>query len=169
MGVALDVLVYHFVIRWQPPWLTFALALAEFVLLFVIVKTLRPGHPGFGEPDSLPGAADWHPVLLFWVSWVLAVWTKIAALPLVNISWIENGGELRRCDWTIQPRHESVPVVAVPAPDPHASAVVREVSADFPDAEPHVRQPAPAAARTPRQAERKPGVRYAARARPRMT
>src|SRR3954447_23466845 len=117
MGVALDVLVYHFVIRWQPPWLTFALALGEFVLLFVIVKTLRPGHPGFGEPDSLPGVADWHPVLLFWVSWTLAVWTKIVALPLVNVSWMESGGELRRCDGTIQPRYEVIPVVAVPSPD----------------------------------------------------
>lgn len=169
MGVALDVLVYHFVIRWQPPWLTFALALAEFVLLFVIVKTLRPGHPGFGEPDSLPGAADWHPVLLFWVSWVLAVWTKIVVLPLVSLAWIENGGEFRRTDWTIQPRHRALPVVAVPGDDPHASPVVREFHAEFPDAEPHERKPAPAAAETPTPPERTPSVRYAAGGRPRMT
>jgi len=125
MGVALDVLVYRWVIRWQPPWLTGALALAEFVLLFIILKTLDPGHPGFGEPDALPGVSDWHPVLLFWVSWCLAIATKIVVLPLVSLSWIENGGEFRYTDWTVQPRHEPVPVIAVTPPDPQPSPVVQ--------------------------------------------
>jgi hypothetical protein len=111
------------VIRWQPPWPTGALALAEFVLLFVLVKTLQPGHPGYGEPDALPGVADWHPVALFWISWCLAIATKIVVLPLVSLSWIEDGGEFLHTEWTIQPRQEPVPVVAAPPPDPHASPV----------------------------------------------
>jgi hypothetical protein len=144
MGVALDVLVYRYVIRWQPPWLTGALALAEFVLLFVIVKTLDPGHPGFGEPDALPGVSDWHPVVLFWVSWCLAIATKIVVLPLVSLSWIENGGEFRRTDWTVQPERAPVPVVAAPPRDPLATPVAREFSAKFPNPEPLERKPAPA-------------------------
>src|SRR5436309_15757352 len=71
MGVALDVCVYQLVVRWQPPWLTGVLALAEFVLLFVLLKVLKPGQPGYADPDALPGSADWHPIALYWASWCL--------------------------------------------------------------------------------------------------
>jgi hypothetical protein len=170
MGVALDVLVYQFVIRWQPPWLTGALALAEFVLLFILLKTLDPGHPGFGEPDALPGVSDWHPVLLYWVSWCLAIATKIVVLPLVSLSWIENGGEFRRTDWTIQPRREPLPVLAVPPPDPLASPVAQEFSTRFPNPEPLEKKPPPAtsAPGAPLPAFAK-GVRYVTAARWRPT
>src|SRR5262249_17980773 len=77
MGIALDVLVYRYTIRWQPPWLTGLLALAEFVLLFILVKEVQPGQPGFGDPDPLPATGDCRPVLLFWVAWCIAIATQI--------------------------------------------------------------------------------------------
>jgi DNA-binding beta-propeller fold protein YncE len=170
MGVALDVLVYRVVIRWQPPWLTGALALAEFVLLYLIVKTLDPGHPGFGEPDALPGVSDWHPVFLYWVSWCLAIATKIVVLPLLSLSYIENGGEFRRTDWTVQPERAPVPVVAAGTGDPLATPVAQEFSTEFPNAEPLERKPAPASAvpGAPLPAFSK-GVRYVTGARWRPT
>src|SRR6185295_1207227 len=58
---------------------------------------------------------------------------------------------------------------AVPPPDPHASPVVREFAAAFPDVEPHERKPAPASAVTPRRPERQTGIRYVAGGRWRVT
>ena len=158
MGVALDVLVYQWVIRWQPPWLTGVLAVSEFVLLFVLVKVFQPGQPGFGDPDPLPGSLDWHPVLLYWVSWSIAIVTKIVVLPLVSLSWIEDGGELRKTGWTVPVQRERVPVVAAARDDPHETEVAREFATAFPNLEPLDRKPAPAAAETklpPEQAQRR--------------
>jgi hypothetical protein len=145
MGVALDVLVYPFVIRWQPPWLTGVLAVAEFILLFVLVKVLEPGQAGYGDPETLPSGADWRPILLYWVSWCIAIATKIVVLPLLSLSWIENGGEFRRTDWTIPVEREPLPVLAAPRPDPHATPLAREFSSEFPNPTPLERLPGPAA------------------------
>lgn len=144
MGVALDVCVYPYVIRWQPPWLTGVLAVAEFILLFVLLKVLDPGQPGFGDPDALPGPADWHAVALYWASWSLAVTTKIVVLPLVSLSWIEDGGEFRRTGWTVPTEREPLPVVAGPRADPHETAVAREFATAYPNPTPLERKPGPA-------------------------
>src|SRR5436190_12115905 len=104
MGVALDAGLYQYVIKWQPPWLTFVLAVGEFILLYPLVKVLDPGH--FSA----------EPILLYWVSWVIAISTKIALLPLLSLSWIENGGEFRIVGWSIPPESQPLPLVAQASP-----------------------------------------------------
>jgi hypothetical protein len=119
MGVVLDIAVYPFVIRWQPPWLTGTLAVAEFVILFALVQVLRPGGPGFGAAQA---------VLLFWVAWALAIGVKIVVLPILSLSWIENAGEFRVTGWSSAPEQDPVPVVAAFDPDVAPGKLVREFS-----------------------------------------
>jgi hypothetical protein len=128
LGVALDTVFYPFAIRWQPPWLTFVLAVGEFLLLFILLKILQPGQPGFGDPDAVLGADDWKPIVLFWVAWCLAIATKIVVLPIVSLGWVENGGEFRATSWSTNPDAELVPLIAAPDPEAPRQALVQDVS-----------------------------------------
>ena len=104
MGVGLDVVFYPFIIRWQPPWLTFVLALGEFGILWALAHFLKVG------------LTDAEAIGLYWVSWVIAITTKIVILPIMSLSWIENGGEFRETGWTIPAEREPLPLlVAMPA------------------------------------------------------
>jgi hypothetical protein len=129
LGVALDTTFYSWVVRWQPPWLTFVLAVGEFILLFLLLKVLQPGQPGFGDPDALLGAADLKPIALYWVSWVIAILTKIVVLPIVSLSWLENAGEFRATGWTVTPETEPLPLLVAVTPDVARSHLAREFSA----------------------------------------
>jgi hypothetical protein len=130
MGVALDVFFYPYVITWQPPWLRLVLGIGEFVILFVLVKVLKPGHAPFGSPSRLIGYHDWEPIALYWVSWTMASITKVVVLPLASLSWLENGGEFRRTTWSYPPERELVPVIASLGREPQQSELIREFSAE---------------------------------------
>jgi hypothetical protein len=128
MGVALDTAFYPFVIKWQPPWLTFVLGVGEFVILFVLLKVLQPGQPGFGDGSAILGSNDWKPIVLFWVSWMVAIGTKIVVLPILSLSWIENAGEFRSTGWSISAENESLPLIPAARPDAASGRLAREFS-----------------------------------------
>ena len=98
LGTALDVGFYPLLIRWQPPWLTFTFAVAEFILVYILAHVLKVG------------LTDLQAVLLYWIVWWIAIWTKVGILPLLSLSWIENAGEFRPTDWSVAPEYESLPV-----------------------------------------------------------
>jgi hypothetical protein len=100
IGVALDTAFYPFVIRWQPPWLTFVLALGEFGLVYVAAHFLKVK------------LSDLDAVLLYWIAWAIAISTRIVVLPLLSLSWIENGGEFRATGWSVAPEYQPLPVSA---------------------------------------------------------
>jgi hypothetical protein len=102
IGVALDTAFYPFIIRWQPPWLTFTLAVGEFILVYVAAKTLKGIH----------FTSDLEPILEYWIAWWIAIWTKVVILPLLSLSWIENAGEFRSTDWSVAPEYVPLPVTA---------------------------------------------------------
>lgn len=118
-GVVLDVLFYPNVIKWQPPWLTFVLAAGEFVIVYVLAQVAKVGLS--------PVDAIWF----YWVSWALAISTKIVLLPIIELTWIESGGEFRATGWSVTPEMEPVSalgVAAIPA-DAAQPRLVREFSA----------------------------------------
>jgi hypothetical protein len=100
VGVALDTCFYPFIIRWQPPWLTFTLAVGEFILVYLAAKTLKGIH----------FESDLEPLLEYWIAWWIAIWTKVVILPLLSLTWIENAGEFRTTDWSITPEYQPLPV-----------------------------------------------------------
>jgi len=105
LGVALDVFVYSWLFRYQPPWMTFLLAVAEFGLLYVLVVLLDDIDLSLTET-----------IAVYWVSWILAIWTKIVLLPILSLTYLESAGEFRRPEWSIPPSREVLPIIAaVPA------------------------------------------------------
>src|SRR5215469_14226255 len=110
LGVVLDTAFYPFVIKWQPPWLTFVLAVGEFVLVYILAHVLKVG------------LTNVEAVVEYWVVWVIAIWTKVAILPLLSLSWIENAGEFRQTGWSVAPEYQPLPVTAFTPPMETAGA-----------------------------------------------
>src|ERR1700759_2074437 len=118
LGVALDTGFYPFIIRWQPPWLTFVLAVGEFVLVYILAHVLKVG------------LTNLEAVLLYWGAWVIAIWTKVVVLPLISLSWIEDAGEFRATSWSVAREYLRLPVNVFPPPrqDSPVPALAREFS-----------------------------------------
>lgn len=119
IGVGLDTAFYPFIIRWQPPWLTFVLTVGEFVLVFIAAHFLKVG------------LTNLEAIVEYWVVWWIAIWTKVAILPLLSLSWVEDAGEFRATDWSIAPEYVPLPVEVFTPQSAGASppALAREFSA----------------------------------------
>jgi nitrous oxidase accessory protein NosD len=84
VGLALDVLLYHRLLPFQPAWLGLPLGLVELALTMAIVRLAAVEAPL--EP------ALWF----FLVSWVVAQLLGQAGFPMLRLSYAEDGGELGR-------------------------------------------------------------------------
>src|SRR3954447_5687127 len=86
LGIFLDTAIYPWLLKWQPLWVAFLLALAEFGLLLVLAGILNDKTGGLSHISI--GEAVWF----YWASWVLASLVKIVILPLINLTYAESSG-----------------------------------------------------------------------------
>jgi hypothetical protein len=100
LGVALDAGVYSWLIRYQPPWMTGVLGLAELGLLFVLASVLDLGLS--------PAEA----IIFYVFVWCIAAASKIVLLPIFSLTYLESSGEFRTTEWSIPPAQAAVPIMA---------------------------------------------------------
>jgi hypothetical protein len=102
LAVLLDTLVYPFVLSWQPPWMTFVLAIVEYGLLLAVTQLL----------EGFPNITVLEATIFYWACWVLAVWVKVVILPILSLTYLESAGEFRRAQWSQPPEQVALPVLA---------------------------------------------------------
>jgi hypothetical protein len=113
IGLALDALAYHRLLPYQPGWAAVPLGLLELGLTVAAARLLDLGAP-------------LRPALLFFAgTWLLAQLLAHGALPLLHLTWPEDGGELGRAG----PRLSAAVPVALLAVLDHAQTVVGEPGA----------------------------------------
>lgn len=84
IGLALDAVVYHRLLPYQPGWAALPLGAAELAATMGAARVLELGAP-------------LRPALAFFAaSWLLAQALAHAVLPLLRLTWPEDGGELGR-------------------------------------------------------------------------
>jgi hypothetical protein len=84
IGIALDVLLYHRLLPYQPGWAALPMGLLELGLTMAAARALEL------EPWL------WGALALFATGWVAQQLLSHAALPLWRLTWAEDGGELGR-------------------------------------------------------------------------
>ena len=75
------------------------------------------------------GLSPVQAIVFYWVSWVIAITTKIVILRIVSLGWIENAGEFRTTGWAIAPDQDPVAAAAVAAIPAQPSPLAQEFSA----------------------------------------
>jgi hypothetical protein len=89
IGLLLDTALYHRLLPYQPGWVAVPLGLLELALVMTAARLLELGAP--------LGPA----VALFAASWLWLQLLGHAGLPLLRLSWPEDGGELGRAGRTL--------------------------------------------------------------------
>jgi hypothetical protein len=123
-GIFLDTCVYSWLFRFQPPWMTFVLAIAELGILLVFAGLLNDANGG------LTHVSVGEAVIFYWIAWILAIpITKVVILPIVSLTYLESAGEIRRIDWSIPEANLPLPVLASSAEAKRGPGpIVREAS-----------------------------------------
>lgn len=125
MGIFLDTAVYSWLLQFQPPWMTFVIAVAELGLLLVLSGVIAQSNDGGG----LSNVQVWEAIVFYWIAWFLAIVTKLAILPFVSLTYFESAGEIRRTEWSIPESQVPLPVLASGAEAKRGPGpVVREAS-----------------------------------------
>ena len=60
---------------------------------------------------KVTGVSDLGAVWFYWTSWSLATVTRIVILPIMLLTWIEDGGEFHRPRWTVPVRRDPLPAI----------------------------------------------------------
>lgn len=102
LAVVLDTAVYPFVLSWQPPWMTFVLALVEYGLLLAVTQLL----------EGFPNISVLEATIFYWACWLLAISVKVVILPIISLTYLESAGEFRRAQWSQPPEQVALPVLA---------------------------------------------------------
>jgi hypothetical protein len=120
IGVFLDTAVYSWMLRYQPPWMSFVLAIAEYGFLLAVTQWL----------EGFPNISVLEATVFYWASWALAATIKIVLLPIFSLTYLESAGEFRRIQWSLPPQQVPVPLLASASEGP--GRIVREASGAHP-------------------------------------
>jgi hypothetical protein len=102
IGVFLDTAVYSWLLKYQPPWMSFVLALAEYGFLLAVTQWL----------EGFPNISVLEATIFYWVCWLLAASIKIVVLPIMSLTYLESAGEFRHIAWSLPPQQVAVPLLA---------------------------------------------------------
>jgi hypothetical protein len=102
IGVFLDTAVYSWLLKYQPPWMAFILALAEYGFLLAVTQEL----------EGFPNVTVLEATIFDWACWILASIIKIVILPIMSLTYLESAGEFRETAWSLPPQQVAVPVLA---------------------------------------------------------